>query len=278
MQSSIKYTIVTVKVIVLLCILELSVSRLLVKDKCVSLYEECSVDGDCCRTGKGQPIRCETRHQVWGKRCYETRQIHMPCTENSQCVSQNCESGHCAFNQQIVVKKMCELTAPDDVEEVVNGFPAAHTCPCEHPPMSVKDAMMAMDHDMSTDYVNYNTPYSGLIINPMYTIPVKKMQVCSSNDSSDCGSACDPLCYRIEAKNDEDDFQLLQRGNIDFQENERNSCVDIAVTGRQMFKFYNVTFGCRRGGYRECNHQSSSCEHYAIKVSEVSLWGSCDEI
>jgi len=265
----------TFKATFVFLLLNLCKSRVIIKDDCVPLYNECKVDADCCgQRSEDKNIRCEMRHSPWGKRCYEAIYNGMPCEDDFQCLSQHCVSGYCTRKSlQIGYKhmKMCEITTSDDVEEVVNGYNPMGTCPCVKPRATLNGARLAIDHNLSTEYVNYHTPYSGLIINPTYAIPVKKMRLCSASDCTEC----DPLCYKIEAKNDEDLFAFVQKGRLNMRM-KRKSCIDVPILGRQMFKFYNITFGCRRGGYVHCDKNSASCKDYAIKISEISLWGACE--
>ena len=262
---------------------------------CVSLFDSCEYDCDCCGNDINKGIRCEVRNQDLGKRCYESQSVGQSCNISSQCNSQNCVNNICqpllrspAANPIAfcpLVGDSSYITAP------VNGL--LPICACPKGPTQVQDASYAMDDNLSTDYVNYNShTYSGFIVETTSNAPLRKIVLCTSNANPEN----DPMCFRLEGKCEHDDnFTLLQEGMIPFVGDLRQSCTTIAVErGRQSYSQYKILFGCRRGGYDDsCQRDSrfhkfrrqirnrkldAMCTgDYPVILSEVRLLGKCNE-
>ena len=258
---------------------------------CASLFEVCNADCDCCGNDLNKNIRCELRNQIpISKRCYESKSLGEPCTIDSQCNSQNCASNICRPIRRPPPQNptpFCPLSSdPSSIIASVDG--SLPKCACPKGP--TQDASYSMDNNLLTDYVNYNSQgYSGFIVQPTFSAPLRKMEVCTSNANPEN----DPMCYRIEGKCEhEKDFILLQDGSVPFGKSRQN-CVTILFDGRLSYTHYKVVFGCRRGGYeescqggrrlnslrrKEVRKLNTYCAgDYPIMLSEVKLSGKCNE-
>ena len=262
---------------------------------CVSLFDSCEYDCDCCGNDINKGIRCELRNQHLGKRCYESQSVGQSCNISSQCNSQNCVNNICQPLLRSPAANpipFCPLVGDSSyITAPVNGL--LPICACPKGPTQVQDASYAMDDNLSTDYVNYNShTYSGFIVETTSNAPLRKIVLCTSNANPEN----DPMCFRLEGKCEHDDnFTLLQEGMIPFVGDLRQSCTTIAVErGRQSYSQYKILFGCRRGGYddscqrdsrfhkfrrqiRNRNLDAVCTGDYPVILSEVRLLGKCNE-
>ena len=172
-----------------LLVLVASLTSTCLASDCKGLNEYCNADCDCCGYPHNPFIRCETRNQILGKRCYKGVTVHKTCSTNSDCLSQTCENGICVHNNRPPRPSVgyCPLSSSNDIVTALDG--RLPQCSCNTATSSVASAM---DGDLSTDYINYYSQgYSGLIVEPSLKAPVRRMEVCTSNQNKDNN----PLCY-----------------------------------------------------------------------------------
>ena len=142
---------------------------------------------------------------------------------------------------------------------------ALDECSCPHEPTG--SIQFAMDDDLSTDYSNFHSKdYSGVFVEPSFNAPLRRMEICSSNQDE----ANDPLCYKIAGWCAEEGiFHEIQSGPIPLT-TMRQQCVEIKVGGRQQYSKYKVEFGCRRGGYTaNCDGSGGACDMSKASCQEV---------
>ena len=236
---------------------------------CQDLFQPCTEDCDCCGHPNNKAIRCEMRNQNLGKLCYEGRSMSQPCSDSSQCLSQNCVNGICVGNDRVKIPvPECPLGNPSDYSvTAVSG--ELDRCSCPQEPTNTIE--FAMDGDLSTDYSNFHSQdYSGVFVEPSFKAPLRRMEICSSNQDE----ANDPLCYKIAGWCEEDNmYNELQSGPIPFT-TVRQQCVSIKMSGRQQYSKFKVELGCRRGGYTaNCDDSGGACDISKASCQEVSPKG-----
>jgi len=238
--------------------------------KCASLEDSCKEDCDCCGYNQtGPKVRCERRNKMLGYKCYQTGQIGDYCLSNDQCVSQKCENEVCAFKPN-PPKQSFDL-CPLEYNGVtsINGDLINEGCPCGEPDgPTAEDISKAVDDDLNTIYVNNWAIGSGIELTPVEVAPIKSLRVCTADDCPEC----DPKCYKIEGKCAETNaYTVVQEGDLDLSI-ERNSCVDIPISGHSLYSSYKVTFPCMRGGFLPCSQDcvNSRCQSDPFKDPATS--------
>merc|ERR1711862_649438 len=232
---------------------------------CTKLGDSCSEDCDCCGYDqKGPRVKCERRNKILGYKCYQSGQIGDHCSSNDQCVSQKCANEVCAF-QSHPPKKSFELS-PLEYNTVtsINGDLSNEGCPCGEPDApTTEDISKAVDDDLNTVYVNNWAIGSGIELTPIEVAPLTSLRVCTAEDCPEC----DPKCYKIEGKCAETNaYTVVQEGELDLSI-ERQACVDIPVSGHNLYSSYRITFPCMRGGFLPCSQDcvNSRCQSDPFK-------------
>lgn len=220
-------------------------------NNCVLLEGSCTKDCECCDHENGS--RCEIRNQKLGKRCYRPSFVREFCTQDSDCISQKCESNICVANASGDPNR-CMKSLFDSILslDAVSGDVRQddQLCPCTslaHNEIS-ENISAAIDKTNNADYVNNYPINSGLEVETNLNAPVRELKVCTNQDCIEC----DPMCYKIEGKCEGDtDFTLVQEGDLNLSE-DRQTCTNLQIRGRNQFSKYRITFPCQRGGFATC--------------------------
>jgi len=225
---------------------------------CVAYFGTCNEDCECCGWEKDKSIRCELRNPFKGTRCHISRNNGEHCEYDRHCKSHKCVDGKCdPVLRPIKDPVLCELniTDADPIKgEVVppdNGI-----CPCPDPIEATKEnALLAIDGDLSTAYVNNYALSSGLQFHADPNAPLYNMTLCSADTCAEC----DPTCYKLVGYCEEKNlYRDIQEGKISFS--KRNECIVIPIKARAYYSQYLVTFPCQRGGFPECSITPATCE------------------
>jgi len=272
-------------------------------EECVELGEVCDDNCNCCpypkdnQDGDDYAVRCEQRYgrdtspDKYGRetspgvvgfqfhmslrKCYKCLYNGKSCSKGKDCCSQKCENSQCVKSHQ--PPKPCDKSIVNGATAIMGHTPTNNNyCPCAH--ISTEQAVMnadaAIDKDNDTDYVNYLSINSGLLLTVSDRVhtPIRKLKICSNQDCPEC----DPSAYKLEGlqcKSDSD-FELIQEGPLSMP-SARGECIEVPIIGRQEYSEYKVTFPELRGGFGDCP-AGGTCLNYAMKVSEVDLIGNCE--
>lgn len=245
-------------------------------DTCANQLESCVQDCDCCGFGTESGIVCQTRNFDLGPKCYTFRSHGEPCTENSQCKSQQCSNGTCQPKTHLTIYKpeLCPITYPtDDLTAVIGELTSEEgTCPCQdtdaYPEGSEPEKVLK-----AGAYVNNYPINAGFLVRPSYHYPLRKLVICTSDEDP----AFDPLCFKIEGRcKGYDEFNTLMEGSLELPL-ERKKCIRVHIEdqnekARPEYDQLKITFPCQRGGFATCNQ---GCQNYPVIVDQVALLGNC---
>lgn len=255
-----------------------------VSHECVKQLESCVRDYDCCGIGTEPGIVCQTRNYALGPKCYTFRKHGEPCTENSQCRSQQCTRGTCQPNLHLIrnIPDLCPITYPtDDLTAVVGELTSEEgTCPCQDPDVYPEGAKPE-NVLQAGDYINNYPINAGFLVRPSYGYPLRKLSICTS----DRDAAYDPLCYKIEVRyKGDEEFNIFQEGTLELPR-ERKTCIRVHIEDRNEkarpeYDQFKVTFPCQRGGFEKCDQSvgllsNQECQNYPVIVDQIALLGNC---
>ena len=245
-------------------------------DTCVNQLESCVQDCDCCGFGTESGVVCQTRDHDSGPKCYTFRSHGEPCTEDSQCKSQQCANGLCQPKIHLAIHKpeLCPITYPtDDLTAVIGELTSEeNACPCQdadaYPEGSEPEKVL-----MAGAYVNNYPINAGFLVRPSYHYPLRKLVICTSDEDP----SFDPSCFKIEGRcKGYDEFNVLMEGTLELPL-ERKKCIRVHIEdqnekARPEYDQLKITFPCQRGGFEQC---TQGCQNYPVVIDQVALLGNC---